>query len=119
VPFSSSNGLVIAGIYRLWLARALTPFLEFDGERLTYLSYRTGLSHVWVATGDLANCNLSADIRPPSVDWGRRTVLDCREKQKIAIERFGNKAACKANVVPDSWDGAEVLVLEVGVNTVL
>ena len=70
----------IYGVRLFWLARTLTPLLEFDGERLTYLGYRTGLSHVWVATGDLANCDLSADIGPPSVGWWRGIVLDCNEK---------------------------------------
>ena len=57
----------------------LHRFLEFDGERLTYLSYRTGLSHVLVAASDLANCDLPADIGPPSVGWWRGLVPNCNE----------------------------------------
>ena len=82
VPFSSSNGLVFVesiGFGRFWWYWTLTPLLEFNCERLTYLGDRTGLSHVWVATGDLANCDLSADIGPPRVSRWRGIALDRRE----------------------------------------
>jgi len=82
-----SSGLSVCGCFD-WVV----SFLKFDCEGLTYLSYRAGLSQVWVATGDLANCDLSADIGSPSVGWGARGYLRLQRKIRHRHRTFRERS---------------------------
>jgi hypothetical protein len=77
---------------------------QFGCKHSADLCQGNRLRHLYVLAIDIMDCNLTANVRFPSVRRGSSFALPGRKKQDISIKRSRAKRACEPAVVSHDLD---------------